>query len=291
MREFIQEFIRYRKIFKNSWKVLLEIHINRFPLYARLRTSNKVIRIESKSMVYWVSVGVLDLNPGEITIRYRGGNLDFKCPQVEDASWMSTALVEQFVQEVYSFLNVNGKVVLDVGANIGDSAIYCVLNGAQKVIAIEPYPRLFELAKENIRLNACADKVFLLNAGVSEADGQIMVDPLAGNAQSDLVGGKSGLDIPLYPLDSIIEMFDLGSDAVLKVDCEGCEYGIVLSTRTETLRRFERIQIEYHHGLQRLAEKLTKSGFHVSFTEGAHHFDAGTTIPNRYLGYVYATRN
>ncbi len=39
----------------------------------------------------------------------------------------------------YGVLDVSGKVVIDVGASIGDSAIYFALKGARKVIAIEPH--------------------------------------------------------------------------------------------------------------------------------------------------------
>jgi len=44
------------------------------------------------------------------------------------------------VPEVLSGLR--GRDVIDVGANAGDTALYFVLHGARKVIAVEPLPNV-----------------------------------------------------------------------------------------------------------------------------------------------------
>jgi len=38
----------------------------------------------------------------------------------------------------YDWLDVKGKRVLDVGASIGDTAVYFALRGAREVVAFEP---------------------------------------------------------------------------------------------------------------------------------------------------------
>jgi FkbM family methyltransferase len=48
----------------------------------------------------------------------------------------------------YEDLNVRGRVVVDVGAYIGDSAIYFALRGARKVVAVEPHPGAYEVLLE-----------------------------------------------------------------------------------------------------------------------------------------------
>jgi FkbM family methyltransferase len=40
--------------------------------------------------------------------------------------------------------------VIDVGAGVGDTAILFALRGAKKVIALEPFPSLYEEALINI---------------------------------------------------------------------------------------------------------------------------------------------
>ena len=47
---------------------------------------------------------------------------------------------EYEISEVLSGLR--GREVVDVGTNVGDSALYFVLNGAKKVIAVEPLPNV-----------------------------------------------------------------------------------------------------------------------------------------------------
>ena len=70
---------------------------------------------------------------------------------------------ENFIDEQFKWLNVKSKDVVDVGANIGDTAIYFALKGAKYVYAFKPYPYSYNIAKKNIRLNHLEDKITLLN--------------------------------------------------------------------------------------------------------------------------------
>ena len=204
---------------------------------------------------------------------------------------MGVVLMEQFIDEVYSFLDVKGRTVVDIVANIGDSAMYFVLNGAQSVVALEPYPRLYRLAKHNLELNRCADEIVLINAGASGRDGEILLDTERGSFNSDLAEAENGVSIPLYGLETITRMFHLERcDSILKVDCEGSEYDVLLCSSPAILRRFERIQIEYHHGRERLIHKLRDSGFDVSFKEARYHSERHGRNPSVQEGYIFATR-
>jgi len=53
----------------------------------------------------------------------------------------------------YEPSNVKDRVVVDIGAYVGDSAIYFALKGARKVIVIEPHPGAYAEMLENIKLN------------------------------------------------------------------------------------------------------------------------------------------
>ena len=46
------------------------------------------------------------------------------------------AKIDVFFREEYAFLNVDGKVVVDIGANIGDTAIYFALKGARFIFQL-----------------------------------------------------------------------------------------------------------------------------------------------------------
>ncbi|WMT55535.1 MULTISPECIES: FkbM family methyltransferase [unclassified Acidiplasma] len=102
-----------------------------------------------------------------------------------------------FVREEYKFLNVKDKVVVDIGSNMGDSSIYFALNGAEKVIALEPVPYSFNLAVDNIKENNLEGKVELLNAGYG-SDGDIVVDE--NYSGQNLISSEKGKKVKIYSL-------------------------------------------------------------------------------------------
>jgi len=50
-------------------------------------------------------------------------------------------LADVFGSEEFKSMNFLNKIVLDIGANIGDSSIYFATLGAKKVMAVEPFPK------------------------------------------------------------------------------------------------------------------------------------------------------
>jgi len=83
---------------------------------------------------------------------------------------------EVFDYGVYDVLDVRDRVVVDVGAFVGDSAIYFALRGAKKVIAIEPHPRAYAEMLENIRINNLGSVIVPVNAGLTGRSGKIRVE-------------------------------------------------------------------------------------------------------------------
>ena len=60
--------------------------------------------------------------------------------------------------------------------------------------------------------------------------------------------------MPVITLKNIIP--DNDENLVLKMDCEGSEYRIILNTDKKILRKFTQIIMEYHFGYQNLKLKL-----------------------------------
>jgi FkbM family methyltransferase len=196
----------------------------------------------------------------------------------------------QFIDEEYRWLNVKGKEVVDVGANIGDTAIYFALNGAKQVYAFEPYPFSYKIALKNIRLNKLEKKVTLLNEAIGKENKTICIDGNYKNTGSDdLKEFKRGKKIKVTTLEEIVKRFKL-KDAVLKIDCEGCEYPTLLNTPNEVLRNFEQIMIEYHYGYLNLKKKLEEAGFKVKASLPKYYFNNRAQNPHTLVGYLYAQR-
>lgn len=121
----------------------------------------------------------------------------------------------------------------------------------------------------------------------------VILDPVAGpdkNSKIFVDGESSGAslvlknegkrEIPTMTLKSILDEFNVSS-AVLKLNCEGCEYETILNTPENILKKFSYIFLEYHHGRKNLKEKLERSGFHVIAKENHDSKHKGK-------GYIYA---
>ena len=196
---------------------------------------------------------------------------------------------EQFIEEQYKWLKVKGKNVIDIGANIGDSAIYFALKGAKHVYAFEPYPYSYNIANKNIRLNGLQDKITLVNQGCGGKDTTIKIDNNYENfIGTDLKSFKNGKEVKVTTIKEIIKEFNIKYPAVLKIDCEGCEYEVLLKANNSDLRKFEQIQIEYHYGYLNLKEKLEDAGFKVSKTSPRYSYDSEAENREMLAGWIYA---
>jgi FkbM family methyltransferase len=150
---------------------------------------------------------------------------------------------EYEISEVLSGLK--GREVVDVGANVGDSALYFVLNGARKVIAVEPLPNIAKCADENVRLSSATDKIKVINAALSNEPVSVPCDyDLSSSGGFSTLKDSGPCKVPGVSLDDLLSMID--DPYLLKMDCEGCEAQVILGPERERLRAFEHIILETH---------------------------------------------
>ena len=57
-----------------------------------------------------------------------------------------------------------------------------------------------------------------------------------------------------------------------------------MDENNDALRKFKRIEIEYHYGYERLKNRLEKAGFKVKYTEPV----LAANNQNMHIGYIYA---
>ena len=164
-----------------------------------------------------------------------------------------------FFNNEYQFLRSTSMDVLDIGSNICDSSIYFALQGAKRVIALEPFPYSYKMARMNLELNGLTHRILLVNAGYGR-DGVVNIDEsIISSIGSKLSPVRDGNSIPIYSLRTLIDRYEIDS-AFLKLDCEGYEYNLEAESDA-TLRRFPKIQIEYHNGIRGLKDRLESAGF------------------------------
>jgi FkbM family methyltransferase len=227
----------------------------------------------------------------EIEFEYNQHLIKFYFPSDSDIlGHIASAYRQEFIEQPYSWLNVKGKEVVDGGASIGDTAIYFALNGARHVYAFEPYPSSYKIALKNIKLNKLEKKVTLLNEAIGKENKTIYIDEnYKSDIGEDLKEFKRGKKIKVTTLEEIVEKFKL-KDAVLKMNCEGCEYCSILNTPNEILRNFEQIMLQYHYGYLNLKKKLEEAGFKVKISIPQYFINEKAQNPYLVSGHLYAQR-
>jgi FkbM family methyltransferase len=280
LKDKIRGVLMHCRAYRNYPTVLLHILRRKYPIKATLRNDRQVILrdhngINNLSAYATQCKGVIHFDTVHDTVTI--SSLSY----VEKKNLVVTLysalhngdIFAIFLKNEYGVIPVKGNVVIDIGANIGDSPIYFALRGAGKVIGIEPIIKNYELARKNVELNNLSNKVTLILAGCSGSIGYadlqcdkngtgVCVRPLRNQPYIS----KQEAQIPLITFDMILNEINLSSsrDIVLKMDCEGCEYDTILSSTKDTLRKFRYILVEYHFGYKNLKEKLEKCGFIVS---------------------------
>jgi FkbM family methyltransferase len=289
LRNKIVAVITCRKAYRNFFSVAKHSIKNEFPIEAELRDGTRTSLINRYNVWYYArSINFKGINSNAVNNIVTLSQL----PYLEDGkteiklygATFQGDVPYIFYAEEYDFLQVRGKTVVDVGGNIADAAIYFATKGAKKVVSLEPFPKVYELAKKNIELNNLSDKINLLLAGCSGSLGEITVDPeFDSEIDTRLREFEQGIKIPLLTLESISKENNIHQkEGVLKMDCEECEYDSILLASEETLQNFSHIMIEYHHGYKNLKQKLEKSNFHVRATR-PNAAEGGQRV-----GYIYA---
>jgi FkbM family methyltransferase len=182
-------------------------------------------------------------------------------------------LIETFYEEIYGVFNVSKGVVIDVGAFIGDTAIYFASKGA-KVVAFEPLPPIFKIAKVNIQLNKLENAISIRNEAVSDSCGLTMIKYEKSwpsmSSTFFVKGGTNYYEVKSVSLSEII--FELGNVRLLKMNCEGCEHGALSQAfREGALKQVSHIIVEVHYSPSFILNLLLNASFKIVKTAVKRH--------------------
>ena len=146
--------------------------------------------------------------------------------------------------------DIRGKVVVDLGANIGAFSILCAQKGAI-VYAYEPQPENNACLQTNVALNNFHCTVFDKAVGtpgtaaISDNTGGSSIVPWIKEAYGD----NNPQEITVIGLDEALQ--DLESVYFLKIDTEGAEFDIIRSASSETLQKITFLTMEIHQPFQK----------------------------------------
>jgi FkbM family methyltransferase len=229
--------------------------------------------------------------PGDTILRLRKSGLRFRVRTAMDV-WVVKEVCLDRDYERGGLQPQDGWTIIDVGAGIGDFSISLAARYSRsRVIALEPFPRSFRALQENVALNRL-DNVTALPYALGAASGpQRLRAGAAEPGQSSTARVGRGVaekpeEVPGRSLAALFEDLGIERCDALKMDCEGAEYEILMSSDDATLRKIENLAVEYHdtyteHEHGELVAFLEEKGYAVRTRASPAH---------REIGFLYASR-
>lgn len=178
-----------------------------------------------------------------------------------------------------SFQIKNTDTVVDIGAHKGYFSVYAAKYAKKgSVHAFEPTEKNFEYLKKNLKLNNCIN-AYPYKLGVTGKKEKREIYEFG-----DQAGGISlikewfsdtnkvnSYEVTCISLGDIFPTCKIKKMNFLKLDCEGSEHEILLNASSETMRKIDKISMEYHEigdlKVEKLISFLKKNKF---FTRRVH---------------------
>jgi len=182
-----------------------------------------------------------------------------------------------FLRRVYRVASTD-HVIVDLGANIGIFTLYAARCAPQaKIFSVEPFPSTFQRLVDTVRDHPLETRVTCLNFAAAGSSGtRLMPDAPVPSQRRVLSSVASYAKVSTGPqvmgktLEAMFAENRLSHVDLLKVDIEGSEYEVFLSTPSHVLARIDRIAMEYHgdsapYSKQQLFDHLHRAGFTIAW--------------------------
>jgi FkbM family methyltransferase len=191
--------------------------------------------------------------PQDLTFRTRDG-VTIVCPNRPGAR---VPVYEVFAEDCYQLEPFLGPLmqrpvqVLDIGGHVGTfSCRLTTLHPQASVVAFEPSAVTADYLRGNVERNQVADRVQVFASALAAETGSVVFnDNGAGSGLNSLATGhgSTGAEtvVPAVSFDDAVANAPAPVD-VVKIDCEGGEYDLVLASSPESWASVQRVVIEYH---------------------------------------------
>ena len=140
--------------------------------------------------------------------------------------------------------------LIDIGGHLGFFSLYAsLLNPKVPIYAFEPHIGNFELLKKNLKNNRVKNvtaKNLAVSNKIGEIDLQLSKEDLNHSTTMALEPTGETQGVQATTLERIFEKNNIGQCDLIKMDCEGAEFGIIYSTSDSVLDKVSNIFLEYH---------------------------------------------
>jgi FkbM family methyltransferase len=194
------------------------------------------------------------------------------CPNVAGAR---VPVYEVFAEDAYRLGWFTGDLradlsAVDIGGHIGCfSMAFARLLPQARVQTFEASPTTFTFLTRNITNNGFGDRVTVNNTAISSKNGVLEFADNAGGSGLNGITAPAGSTVIEIPCITVGEAFAKAGDRVdiVKIDTEGAEYDIVLTSKPADWSTVERVVMEYHpvdgHSWAELEAFFTEAGLKV----------------------------
>jgi FkbM family methyltransferase len=208
----------------------------------------------------------IEVQPPGYVVRLDGAAFRLSRDELGQGLW---AIANRFLAGEYANLDVRDALVVDIGAFIGDTALYFRHRGAYRVLAYEPFAVNFARAAANIELSQAGDRIQLVNAGVGSSSGTLTaaggVIPSPELVTSPAERGETVRLLSFAEVLADAAVAAGGRRVVCKIDCEGAEFDFLLGAPLpQHFASVSELMMETHRRSPApLVELLEREGFVV----------------------------
>ncbi len=236
-------------------------HLLIYVRYYKFKAAYYIYRVHVKGEGVWYAIAKAkklfpDLEWGRWWVKIWGRKIEAGDPRV------LRDLLGVILPEAIKYYKFKYKhdTILDIGAFVGETAIWFIMSGqAKRVIAVEPVPTFAYLAKKNTQglpievLNLAVSKPGV-NKAVIIIDDKIPAASKTTHNRTDIVKVKA------VDLAYLITIYNPDG---MKIDCEGCEE-VLLYVPCNILNKLSEIISELHSKYvcaSAIREKMVRCGF------------------------------
>jgi len=190
---------------------------------------------------------------------------------VDDSSDISS-ISTSFFRNDYGKMDSDWKTIIDIGAHKGYFSIYAATNSPRsKIYSFEPIKKSFDALSKNIKINNLQPRIKAFNLGVANKPGSREINVAVSSTDNSFytqIGSiMSGIQkIECTTLSDIFKSNEIKMVDLLKLDCEGAEFEILMVSDKKTLSKINEIRMEYHNidrqkNILKLESFLKSNGF------------------------------
>ena len=235
------------------------------------------------SLAEGLSFGLARIRPKPVSLSLHG--IVFE--DVDHIFW--SILADVFINRVYlpaNFVIHPRDIVVDIGAHRGGFSCFAAHQTSNTVFAYEPDLTNFSQLQKNIKRNNLQN-IVAQNVAIGGKTGKSTLHISSTSSRHSLYGDqtiKKEAEVDVLSLDDCLHKLE--SVHLLKMDCEGAEFDILMQASDKTLHKIQKLAVETHNPIysnkmEQLSERIKACIPNINIIDQKKYN----------LGYLYAWKS